>query len=67
MNFYSLYHINTSFSSIEKKNLKNVINACYWPLLRLAEKNPFKISSDIIFLINEMIFVDSSKRIYKVN
>ena len=43
MNFYSLYHINTSFSSIEKKNLKNVINSCYWPLLKLAEKNSFKI------------------------
>ena len=43
MNFYSLYHINTSFSSIEKKNLKDVINSCYWPLLKLAEKNSFKI------------------------
>ncbi len=43
MNFYSLYHINTSFSSIEKKNLNNVINLCYWPLLKLAEKNSFKI------------------------
>ena len=43
MNLYALYHINTSCSSIEKKNLKKVINACYWPLLRLAEKNPFKI------------------------
>ena len=31
------------------------------------KKNPFKISSDIIFLKNEMIFVSNSKRIYKVN
>ena len=31
------------------------------------KKNPFIISSDIIFLKNEMIFVSQSKRIYKVN
>ena len=42
-------------------NLKGIVN------ISSIKKNPFKISSDIIFLINEMIFVDSSKRIYKVN
>ncbi len=31
------------------------------------KKNPFIISSDIIFLKNEMIFVSHSNRIYKVN
>ena len=41
---YSLFHINTSFSSIERKNLKNVISECYWPLLNLVEKNDYKIS-----------------------
>ena len=41
---YSLFHINTSFSSIERKNLKEVIYKCYWPLLKLVEKNDFKIS-----------------------
>ena len=40
---YSLFHINTSFSSIERKNLKEVIYKCYWPLLKLVEKNDFKI------------------------
>ena len=43
MNYYSFFHINTSFSSIEKKDLKNVINSCYYPLLDLIEKNNFKI------------------------
>ena len=43
MNNYSYFHINTSFSSIEKKDLKNVINSCYYPLLDLIEKNNFKI------------------------
>ena len=41
---YSLFHINTSFSSIEKKNLKKVIERCYWPLLNLVEKGGFKFS-----------------------
>ena len=41
---YSLFHINTSFSSIEKKNLKKVIKRCYWPLLNLVEKEGFKFS-----------------------
>ena len=31
------------------------------------KKNPFMISSDIIFLKNEMIFVSHSNRVYKVN
>ena len=31
------------------------------------KKNPFNISSNIIFLKNEMIFISNSKRIYKVN
>ena len=43
MNYYSFFHINTSFSSIEKKDLKNVIDSCYYPLLDLIEKNNFKI------------------------
>ena len=43
MNFYSLFHINTSFSSIEKKDLKNVIKLCYWPLLKIAENQKYNI------------------------
>ena len=41
---YSLFHINTSFSSIDHKNLRNVISKCYWPLLDLVEYNNYKIS-----------------------
>ena len=44
LQFYSIFHINTSFSSIEKKDLKKVINKCYWPLLKLAENSDYKIS-----------------------
>ena len=31
------------------------------------KKNPFDISSNIIFLDNEMIFVNDSKKVYRVN
>ena len=41
---YSLFHINTSFSSIDRRNLRNVISKCYWPLLDLVEYNNYKIS-----------------------
>ena len=42
-------------------NLENIIN------ISSIKKNPFVISSDIIYLGNEMIFVSNSNRIYKVN
>ena len=43
MNLYSIFHINTSYSSLEKKNIKNVLKLCYWPLLNLIERYDFKI------------------------
>ena len=42
-------------------NIKNTIN------INSIKKNPFEISSDIIFLNKEMIFITKSNRIYKVN
>ncbi len=42
-------------------NIGNYIN------INSLKKNPFDISSDIIFLNKEMIFLSSSKRVYKVN
>ncbi len=44
---YSLFHLNTSFSSVEKKDQKKLINKCYWPLLNLIEKNNFKIAIEL--------------------
>lgn len=34
---YLLFHLNLAFSSIEAEARGDVINACYWPLLRFAE------------------------------
>ena len=38
LNIYSLFHINTSFSSIESGKLDELLKKCYWPLLDLIEK-----------------------------
>ena len=44
MQLYSIFHLNTSFSSIEKKQIPDIINRCYWPLLELASLDGIKIS-----------------------
>ena len=49
---------NSYFIEIDIKDLIKVSS---------IKKNPFTISSDIIFLKNEMIFISNSKKIYKVN
>ncbi len=42
-------------------NIQNIIN------VNSIKKNSFEISSDIIFLNKEMVFINKSNRIYKVN
>lgn len=44
MQLYSIFHLNTSFSSIEENQIPNVVNKCYWPLLELAILDGVKIS-----------------------
>ena len=36
---YSIFHGNLQFSSIPKRKYKTVIDNCYWPLIKLVEKN----------------------------
>jgi hypothetical protein len=35
---YSVFHLNSSFSSIEEAGLPAVVERCYWPLLHLVEQ-----------------------------
>jgi hypothetical protein len=44
MKIYSLFHLNTSFSSIDEKSIPELINRCYWPILKLSEENKIKLS-----------------------
>lgn len=39
LNLFALFHLNLAFSSIEEEQRSEVIERCYWPLLRLAEKH----------------------------
>ncbi len=35
---YTVFHLNLAFSSIREEDHRQVINACYWPLLRLCDE-----------------------------
>ena len=37
---FAIFHLNLAFSSIEEERRAEVIERCYWPLLRLAEDHP---------------------------
>ena len=39
INLYSLFHLNSSFSSIETNDLPKIVDKCYWPLLNLIDKD----------------------------
>src|SRR6185312_7952750 len=39
LSLFALFHLNLAFSSIEEEQRGEVIEHCYWPLLRLAEKH----------------------------
>jgi hypothetical protein len=39
LGLFALFHLNLAFSSIEEEQRGDVIERCYWPLLRLARKH----------------------------
>ena len=39
LKLYSVFHLNLAFSSIEEKQWPQVIDNCYWPLLRLIREH----------------------------
>ena len=44
LNVYSVFHLNIAYSSISEEERPAVIERCYWPLLRLAERFPGSIA-----------------------
>ena len=60
VSFYSFYHCNLMFSSIEVEKRPEVIEKCYWPLLKLAE-NGYKLSIEASAITLEFVFeIDKS-------
>src|SRR4051812_43701152 len=43
LRLFSLFHLNLAFSSIEEEQRVQVMERCYWPLLRLARKHSLPI------------------------
>ena len=37
--FYAFFHLNLMFSSVEEEQRPQIVERCYWPLLRLARKH----------------------------
>ena len=47
LRLYSIFHLNLAYSSIPESKRKEVIDRCFWPLLKLAteDKIPIAIES----------------------
>src|SRR3954463_5535172 len=39
LHVFAFFHLNLAFSSIEEERRGEVIQRCYWPLLKLAERH----------------------------
>jgi hypothetical protein len=71
MKFYLIFHLNIFFSSISKKQRKEVINKCYWPLLMLVNNHKIPISIELSGLTLEIInkldkkFIKKLKKLIK--
>jgi len=44
---WTAFHLNLMFSSIEEESRANVIERCYWPLLRAVENSGFPIGVEL--------------------
>ena len=58
LNFYTIFHLNLMYSSIDEDQRKEVIDKCYYPLLELARKG-FPFSVELTGLTLEMIKEES--------
>ncbi len=58
-NIYALFHLNLNFSLIEESESPTVINNCYWPLIKIIEKNKnikvaFELTGSTLEKINSL-------------
>tara|TARA_Y100000590_G_scaffold463450_1_gene630226 strand:- start:312 stop:2231 length:1920 start_codon:yes stop_codon:yes gene_type:complete len=53
-NIFSFFHLNIMYSSLNLESRKKVLNNCYWPLLKFAEKG-FKIGVEAPAITLEII------------
>ena len=61
LDLYSIFHLNLSYSSIEKSDRRKVIDKCYWPLIEIAKKNNLPFGIEISGnTIEQIIEIDQS-------
>jgi hypothetical protein len=44
LKLYSIFHLNLAYSSIPESKRKEVIDRCFWPLLRLATEDRIPVA-----------------------
>ena len=54
-NIYTVWHLNLSFSSLEVDQRDEVIKKCYWPILKMAEKEGLNFGLEATASTLEMI------------
>lgn len=60
-NLYAIFHANLNFSLLDETEYKNVITRCYWPLMKILERNKnlkigFELSGNTLLKIKELDF-----------
>jgi hypothetical protein len=56
LNYYSIFHLNLMFSSLEENQRSMVVEKCYWPLLTLADEG-YKLGIELTGITLEHINV----------
>ena len=61
LNLFTVFHLNLAYSSIEEEQRPQVIQRCYWPLLRLARRYglPFGIEASA-YTLKSVAEIDGS-------
>jgi len=68
LDLYQVFHGNLQFSSIPKNKYRSVINNCYWPLIRIIEKNrKLKLGIEFSGLTLLEIKKNDNKLLEKIN
>jgi hypothetical protein len=56
---YIIFHLNLAFSSIEENKRKDVINNCYWPMLKLIENTNICIGVELTgWTLKQILIID---------
>ena len=62
---YIIFHLNLAFSSIEENKRKDVINNCYWPMLKLIENTNICIGVELTGWTLKQILIIDKKWVHK--